>query len=71
MGAAHGEGTEGMVFAAACPLHLDGIAEFVGDLSPLGSWSMAYEVRAYRVVMAEAAAEGPTWQLQMRMAEAG
>jgi hypothetical protein len=71
MGAAYGEGTEGMVFAAACPLHLEQIADFVGHLSPFGSWSMAYEVQAWRIVMAEAKAEGPTWELQPRMAEAG
>ncbi len=71
MGAACGDGTQGMVFAAACPLHVDEIAQHVANLSPLGSWSMAYEAQAFRIVMEEAEAEGPTWELRLRMAEAG
>jgi hypothetical protein len=71
MGAACGDGTKGMVFAAACAEHVDQIAQHVANLSPLGSWSMAYEAQAFRIVMEEAKAEGPTWELRPRMAEAG
>jgi hypothetical protein len=71
MGADRVRGVEGMVFAAACPLHLAQIEHHVASLSPLGCWSMPYEAQSWRTVVAEAEAEGPTWELQRRVAEAG
>jgi hypothetical protein len=58
------DGEQGLVFAAACALHEAGLRQFVGGLSPLGCWSMPYDAQVLRIVLAEAEAEGPTWELQ-------
>ncbi len=72
MGADRVAGVEGMVFAAACPLHLGPIEHYVGSLSPLGCWTVAYEAQVWRIVLADAEAdETPTWELQRAVAEVG
>ena len=71
LGADRVGGVEGMVFAAACPLHLAHVEHHVGHLSPLGCWTMPYEAQVFRYLVVEAESEGPTWELQPLVAEAG
>jgi hypothetical protein len=51
---------KGLVFAAACPLHVEETREFIAHLSPLGCSVMAYDEVVWRRFLAE---KESMWQL--------